>query len=117
MAALVCAVWAPPLAAASAADIAASPAGDAARGNKVYHGTCIACHGRDGKGAIPGTPDFTDPDGALAKSDAVLLQHMEEGYRSPGALMAMPPKGGDPRLSDQDFRDVLAYLRSAFAKK
>ncbi len=102
---------------AKAADIPTTPLGDPAHGKTVFHGTCVACHGEDGKGVVPGAPDFTDPRGPLAKSDELLLQHMERGYRSPGALMAMPPKGGNPRLSDQDFRDVLAYLRSAFGKK
>ncbi|MFQ5346348.1 MAG: c-type cytochrome [Rhodothalassiaceae bacterium] len=102
---------------ANAADIPTTPAGDPAHGKAVFRGTCVACHGEDGKGVVPGAPDFTDPKGPLAKSDALLLQHMERGYRSPGAMMAMPPKGGNPRLSDQDFRDVLAYLRQAFGKK
>ncbi len=98
-------------------DIPTTPAGDAAKGRKVFHTTCVACHGEDGKGVVPGAPDFTNPKGPLAQSDQVLLNHMEYGYRSPGALMAMPPKGGNPSLTDQDFRDVLAYLRQHFGHK
>jgi len=29
----------------------------------------------------------------------------------------MPPKGGDPSLTDPQIRDVLAYLRREFAPK
>lgn len=101
----------------AAPDVPTTPKGDPAHGEKIYHTTCVACHGEDGKGVVPGAPDFTDPKGPLAQGDQVLLNHMEYGYRAPGALMAMPPKGGNPALTDQDFRDVLAYLRQAFGHK
>lgn len=101
----------------AAPDVPTTPKGDPAHGEKIYHTTCVACHGEDGKGVVPGAPDFTDPEGPLAQGDQVLLNHMEYGYRSPGALMAMPPKGGNPALTDQDFRDVLAYLRQAFGHR
>ncbi|MFH1820201.1 MAG: cytochrome c, partial [Pseudomonadota bacterium] len=29
------------------------------RGQAVYNGTCIACHGSDGTGSLPGVPDLT----------------------------------------------------------
>ncbi len=32
-------------------------------------------------------------------------------------MMAMPPKGGNPSLSDDDIHAVIAYLRQAFAGK
>ncbi len=91
-----------------------SLAGDARHGKEVYQSTCIACHGEDGAGAIPGTPNFKEKSGVLAKSDEVLIRNMIEGYESPGSMMAMPPFGGDPDLSEQDIADVLAYIRSAF---
>ena len=106
-----------PALALPAPDVPTTPKGDPAHGKKIYHTTCVACHGQDGTGVVPGAPDFTDPDGPLAQGDQVLLNHMEYGYRSPGALMAMPPKGGNPALSGQDLRDVLAYLRQAFGGK
>ena len=34
-------------------------------GAAVYRQTCMACHGANGKGAIPGAPDFTNPNGPL----------------------------------------------------
>lgn len=114
---LVAGIFAVSGAAHAAPDIPTTPKGDPSHGKKIYHTTCVACHGNDGKGVVPGAPDFTDPKGPLAQSDQVLLNHMEYGYRSPGALMAMPPKGGNPSLGDQDFRDVLAYLREAFGKR
>lgn len=89
-------------------------AGDAGHGEEVYQSTCIACHGKDGTGAIPGAPNFQKKSGVLAKSDEVLMRNMIEGYESPGSMMPMPALGGDPDLSEQDIADVLAYIRSTF---
>lgn len=85
-----------------------------AAGEKLYNQTCVACHGPTGKGAIPGVADLTNPDGALAKSDEVLFTSIKEGFKSPGAALAMPPKGGNPALSDDDIVALLAYFRTAF---
>ncbi len=93
---------------------AGSPAGDPAKGKALYEGTCIACHGSDGKGAFDGVPDFTKKDGRLTKADDVLLKHIKNGFQSPGSFMAMPPKGGNPDLSDKDLADILAYIRHEF---
>ena len=77
-------------------------------GEQVYNQTCIACHGADGGGAMPGVPKFKE---RLSQSDDILLQHIIEGFQSPGSSMAMPPKGGNPNLSDQDIRKVLSYIK------
>ncbi len=91
--------------------------GDIARGEEVYNGTCIACHGENGKGAVPGAPNFTKSDGVLSQADSVLIDHMVNGFQSDGALLEMPALGGNPDLSEQDMADVLAYIRDAFVEK
>lgn len=83
-------------------------------GDVVYAQTCVACHGVDGKGTIPGAPDFTDPAGPLSQPDSVLLQHITEGFKRPESPMAMPPMGGNPNLTEADIHAVLAYLRERF---
>lgn len=83
---------------------------------ETYDKTCIACHGGDAKGAFPGTPDFTSSDGALSKSDSVLIDHITNGFQSEGSPMAMPPKGGNPNLSAADISAVLKYIRETFEK-
>jgi len=83
-------------------------------GEKVYAQTCIACHGANGKGAIPGVSDFTKADGPLAKSDDTLFASIRDGLVTPGKPLSMPPKGGNPSLSDEEIRAVLEYLRSSF---
>lgn len=86
-------------------------------GSAVYHQTCIACHGANGKGAVPGAPDFTSPNGSLKNSDTILLERIISGYQSPGSPMAMPPRGGNPKLTDDDLKKALAYIRQTFGQK
>jgi len=86
-------------------------------GSAVYHQTCAACHGANGKGSVPGAPDFTNKNGPLSKSDALLLQHIENGYQSPGSAMAMPARGGNPKLTDEDLKNTLTYIRQTFGEK
>lgn len=80
-------------------------------GEAIYNQTCIACHGADGKGTLPGAPDFSNPQGSLSQSDDVLVKHVTEGFQSPGSPMAMPAKGGNTALTEADIRAVVRYLR------
>ena len=77
----------------------ASPAGDAAAGDKLYAANCAACHGASRAG-IPGTfPALTDVGKRL---DA---KQIKEKIRKGGGLM--PPFG---QLSEKDVEDLAAYL-------
>lgn len=87
---------------------------DFSAGKKVYSTTCFVCHGKDGKGAIPGVPDMTGKKSRLFQDDATLLKHAREGYQSKGSPMAMPPKGGNPKLTDADLKNVIAYMKANF---
>jgi len=102
------------LALAEDTPVSADAGADAAAGKEVYSQTCVACHGANGKGAIPGVADFTDENGSLSKSDAELIKNITDGFQSPGSFMAMPPKGGNPGLAEADIKAVLAYLRKTF---
>ncbi len=93
-----------------------SDTADPAAGKAVYSQTCIACHGANGKGTIPGVSDFTKTDGPLSKSDEELVRSISEGLATPGAALSMPAKGGNPSLTDSDISSLIAYLRSAFGK-
>jgi len=101
---------------ALAALIWAGSAAAAAPGQAIYERTCIACHGADGNGALPGVPKLGGRNGRLAKSDDVLIKNMIEGFQSPGSPMGMPAKGGDPSLTDADFAAVLQYMRETFGR-
>lgn len=92
-------------------------AADVKLGGKIYGGTCVACHGKNGKGEIPGVPDFTSAKGPLAKTDAILLDHIINGFESPGSDMAMPELGGNEDLTEQDAKNVIAYMRAKFQRQ
>ena len=101
---------------AASLSLAGEASGDALKGESIYGSTCVACHGANGKGTIPGVPDFTKKKGVLNKPDQELFENIKNGFQSPGSFMAMPPLGGNPELSDQDVRDVIAYIRQQFGK-
>lgn len=90
---------------------------DVGNGKAVYGETCVFCHGKKGKGEIPGVPDLTRKKGPLSKTDLELFHNISDGFESPGSSMAMPARGGNPDLSDEDVHDLVAYLRQAFQKK
>lgn len=88
---------------------------NAEHGESLYNTTCVACHGPNGKGVIPGMPDLRGDDSRLVQKDlSTLLHNVDEGFQSPGSMMAMPPKGGNASLSEQDIVDVLKYMREKF---
>ena len=86
--------------------------GNVAAGDALYHQTCVTCHGEDGHGVHAGTPDFTS--GVMAYSTASLFAHIKNGFHAPGRIAAMPPKGNNPALTDDDIRNLIAYLRHRF---
>ncbi len=88
--------------------------GNVSKGKEVYGGTCIYCHGANGKGEIPGAPDFTKKNGVLSKSDEQLITNITNGFESFGAVMPMPAKGGNPDLTDEDIANVLAFMKEKY---
>lgn len=88
--------------------------GDWQTGEKIYQeGTCVACHGKKGRGKLPGVPKFSKKGGVLSKPHELISKYIKEG-RSSGGPLSMPPKGGMPNLSDEDIEDVHAYLHHTF---
>lgn len=92
-----------------------TPAGDATAGKASYDTTCIACHGPDGKG-MPGLgKDLTTSEFVNSKTDAEMVEFIKTGRPASDPLnttkVDMPPKGGNPALTDQDIINIVAYLR------
>jgi len=84
------------------------------QGTAIYMRTCIACHGSDGAGTMPGIPDLTEKNGPMSRSDDVLLKSILDGIESDSAPTPMPPLGGDEDMTRADARTVLKYLRQKF---
>jgi len=85
-------------------------------GEQIYAQTCIACHGGNGTGMVPGAPNFPSKNSPLSKSDDELVKNITNGYQTPGSPMAMPAKGGNAKLNAEDIRNVLSYIRSKFGQ-
>jgi disulfide bond formation protein DsbB len=90
-------------------------AGDPVLGLKVYEGTCVACHGTAGVGIMNlGKPLANSP--MLNLSDKELVAFIVKGRdgsdKENTTGTAMPPKGGNPALTEKDLLNVVAYMRS-----
>ena len=85
-------------------------------GKEVYESNCLACHGANGKGSLPGMPDFTAKNGRLLKDDSELLRNIINGIQSEGSSMPMPPRGGNGQLTDADLNAALGYIRASFSR-
>lgn len=95
---------------------ASVPSGDPTAGEDLFIGTCSACHGPEGKGVQGLGKDMTTSEFIASKSDAELVEFIKEGRDPSHPLndtgVAMPPKGGNPSLSDEDLYDIVAYVRT-----
>jgi disulfide bond formation protein DsbB len=95
---------------------AAPAAGDAAAGSEVYGDTCAACHGPDAEG-VDGLGKALAPSEFVATSSAdELVAFVKVGRPSSDPEnttgVDMPPKGGNPALTDEDIANVVAYTQS-----
>ncbi len=98
---------------------AAAPApskGDPVAGKTKFDGTCSACHGMDAKG-LPGLgKNLTTSTFAKGLSDDDLVKFVTHGRDTSDPLnttgVQMPPRGGNPALTDNDLYDIVAYVRT-----
>lgn len=70
---------------------------------EVYKETCIACHG-SGVADAPVFGDEGDWQSLIEEGQAVVTAH---GWVGEGA---MPPRGGNPELSIEEFARAVAYM-------
>jgi len=85
-------------------------------GENVFQSVCAACHGFNAKG-IPGLgKPLIGSQFANSLSDDELLAFIQGGRAVTDPLnttgVMMPPRGGNPNLTDDDLRHVIAYIRS-----
>jgi mono/diheme cytochrome c family protein len=100
---------------------ATATSGSVEQGKKLFQQTCAACHGMQGQGMPNLGKDMQTSAFIREKSDAELLAFIKKG-RMPGdpantTGVAMPPKGGNPALQDDQLRDIIAYIRTLQKKQ
>ena len=97
------------------AALAAATAGNVDKGKTLF-ATCAACHGANGEGVTGLGKPFTTSEFITSKTDAELVEFLKVGRAVDDPLnttgVAMPPKGGNPALSDQDLLDLVAFIRT-----
>lgn len=91
-------------------------AGDPEAGETLFVQNCSACHGQDAKGLPNLGKDLTGSDFVHNNSDQELLAFVKQGrpVSDPENTSGvdMPPKGGNPALTDEQILDIIAYLRT-----
>ena len=88
------------LAALAAASV---QAGDIRRGAELYQRHCARCHGANGAGVWPGTPNLARREG-LMQTDAALLATLRKGRGAKPGYQGM--------MSEAQILDVIAYART-----
>lgn len=105
-----------PAAAVAPAEQAAVPAGNAENGKVLFATTCAACHGPEGKGVQGLGKDMTASTFIAGLSDEELLAFVKTGRPISDPLnttkVDMPPKGGNPALTDEQLQDIIAFIRT-----
>ena len=89
---------------------AAAPAAGGADGKKVYEANCQACHG----GAVPGVPHVGKKEDwapRIKQGKDTLHKHALEGFN------AMPAKGGNGSLSDDEVKAAVDYMANQSGAK
>ncbi len=79
-------------------------------GQEVYNSACSVCHAI----GIVGAPKFGDKDmwaPRVAKGSAALINSALNG------LNAMPPRGGNPDLSEEEVKAAIDYMLEAISEK
>lgn len=97
-------------------EAAAVSLGDAVAGKEQYDMLCIACHGPGGEGIEGLGKPFTTSTFLKETSDEKMVEFIKVGRPSGDPLnttgVDMPPKGGNPALTDDQILDIIAYVRT-----
>ena len=86
--------------------VAAPVTGDTL-GKSVFGKTCGLCHGA-GVGGAPRPGDKAEWSPRISQGNEVLYKHALEGFS--GAKGYMPPRGGYPKLSDEEVKAAVGVM-------
>ena len=86
------------------------------QGKAIFDRICATCHGKDANGLPKLGKGLRDNEFTKSQSDAELVEFMKIGRPATHPLnttgVDMPPKGGDPTITDQDLQNVVTFLRT-----
>jgi mono/diheme cytochrome c family protein len=89
---------------------------DVSQGRESYVATCALCHGAEGEGKSRLGKALQGNSFVGSLNDEELVEFLKEGRPSWDPAnergIDMPPKGGNPALTDEDLMEIVAYLRT-----
>ncbi len=89
--------------------VAAAVNGEAVdMGQRVYQGLCISCH--NGLPGIPKVGDMAVWESRIAQGMALMYERAIKGFISEGGIIAMPPKGGNINLTDEEVKAAVDFM-------
>lgn len=77
-------------------------------GEQVYKSLCISCH--SGLPNIPKVGDRLAWKDRIAQGMALLYERAIKGFISEGGTVAMPPRGGNSNLTDEEVKAAVDYM-------
>lgn len=95
---------------------APSISGDSTAGEQAFIGSCSSCHGIDALG-LPGLgKDLTTSTFVAGMDEEQFMEFVKTGRSTSDPAnttgVDMPPKGGNPALSDEDIINIRAFIFS-----
>lgn len=92
------------------------PGAGARRGQRLYIANCALCHGQSGEGKVMLGKSLQGSEFVRGLSDEGMVEFLREGRRADHPLnesgVDMPPRGGNPGLTDEDLQSIVDYLRT-----
>ena len=86
------------------------------RGKATFDRVCAMCHGFDATGRPGLGKNLHDNAFSKSLSDQELVEFLRVGRPASHELnetrVDMPPKGGDPTITDEDLKAIVAFLRT-----
>lgn len=87
-----------------------------ADGQATYSTLCVACHGMDARGLPNLGKNLVESEFVHSLTDQELLDFIKTGRPMWDPLnttgVDMPPRGGNPAITDAQILNIIAYLRS-----
>lgn len=85
-------------------------------GYELFIASCSACHGRNGEGMEGLGKPLKGSEFVASKSDSELVAFVKTGRPVWDELnttgLDMPPKGGNPALTDEQIAEIVSYIRT-----
>jgi len=92
--------------------VAQSQTGNQKNGERIFQQHCVGCHGTAGDGLGPDIKELIVPPANFRALKSRTKTDMELYFAIKQGVLFSPMHGWADRLSDQEIRDVLRYIRS-----